>query len=153
IGDKEMLFASDAAAFVRHATSIIHLDDGEVAAVRADGYETRRLDGTSTVKTPSALVWKDEAFDKGTFDHYMRKEIGEQPEAVRRTLGGRLEGRFQTTHLGGIELAARDLLDIRRIKILGCGSAYIAGAAGAHLIEQLARLPTQAEAASEFRYR
>jgi glucosamine--fructose-6-phosphate aminotransferase (isomerizing) len=153
IGDKEMLFASDAAAFVRHATSIIHLDDGEVAAVRADGYETRRLDGTSTVKTPSALVWKDEAFDKGTFDHYMRKEIGEQPEAVRRTLSGRLEARFQTTHLGGIELAARDLLNVRRIKILGCGSAYIAGAAGAHLIEQLARLPAQAEAASEFRYR
>src|SRR5260221_10931130 len=119
IGEKEMLFASDAAAFVRHATSIVHLDDGEVAVVRADGYETRKLDGTSTVKTPSALVWKDEAFDKGAFDHYMRKEIGDQPAAVRRTLSGRLEPRFQTTHLGGIELGARDLLDVRRIRILG----------------------------------
>jgi glucosamine--fructose-6-phosphate aminotransferase (isomerizing) len=153
IGDREMLFASDAAAFVRHAKGIVHLDDGEVAVVRADGYETRKLDGTSTTKTPSALVWKDEAFDKGAFAHYMRKEIGDQPEAVRRTLSGRLEPRFQTTHLGGIELAARDLLDVRRIKIVGCGAAYIAGVTGAHLIEQLARIPTQAEPASEFRYR
>jgi len=83
----------------------------------------------------------------------MRKEIAEQPEAMARTLSGRLEPRFQTTHLGGIELAAHELLDIRRVKILGCGSAYIAGAIGAHLIEQLARLPAHAEPASEFRYR
>ncbi|MFO1084756.1 MAG: glutamine--fructose-6-phosphate transaminase (isomerizing) [Reyranellaceae bacterium] len=153
IGDKEMLFASDAAAFVRHAASVVHLDDGEVATVRADGYETRRLDGTSTTKTPAALEWKDEAYDKGAFQHYMRKEIADQPEAVRRTLSGRLDTRFQTAHLGGIELAARDLLDVGRIRILGCGAAYIAGTAGAHLIEQLARIPCQAEQASEFRYR
>src|SRR6185312_16432085 len=68
-------------------------------------------------------------------------------------LGGRLERRFQTTHLGGVEMAARELLEIRRVKILGCGSAHLAGCLGAHLIEQLARIPTQAEPASEFRYR
>jgi glutamine---fructose-6-phosphate transaminase (isomerizing) len=83
----------------------------------------------------------------------MRKEIAEQPEAIRRTLSGRLDARFQTTHLGGVEMAARELLEIRRVKILGCGSAYIAGCAGAHLIEQLARIPAHAEQASEFRYR
>src|SRR5215472_16526035 len=83
----------------------------------------------------------------------MKKEIVEQPEAVRRTLSGRLEPRFQTAHLGGIELAAHELLDIHRVKILGCGSAYIAGCIGAHVIEQLARLPAHAEPASEFRYR
>src|ERR671913_1335855 len=153
LGDKEMLFGSDASAFVRHATSVVHLGDGEIAVVRADGYETRKLDGTSTVKTPSAMVWKDESFDRGAFDHYMRKEIADQPEALRRTLGGRLEPRFQTTHLGGITLSARELLDVRRIRILGCGAAYIAGIMGAHLIEQLARIPCQAEPASEFRYR
>jgi glucosamine--fructose-6-phosphate aminotransferase (isomerizing) len=83
----------------------------------------------------------------------MHKEMLEQPEAVRRTLGGRLERRFATTHLGGLEMAARELLEIRRVKILGCGSAYLAGCVGAHLIEQLARIPAHAEAASEFRYR
>jgi glucosamine--fructose-6-phosphate aminotransferase (isomerizing) len=148
-----MFFASDPAALVRHTASVVHLDDGEIAVVRADGYETRTLDGAATTKTPSTIPWKDEAFDKGEFTHYMTKEIAEQPDAVRRTLIGRLDTRFSTTHLGGIELDARDLLDIRRVKILGCGSAYLSGRAGAHLIEQLARLPADAEPASEFRYR
>jgi glutamine---fructose-6-phosphate transaminase (isomerizing) len=102
---------------------------------------------------PPTIAWTDEPFDKGEFSHYMRKEIVEQPEAVRRTLSGRVESRFQTSHLGGIELSAHELLEIRPIKILGCGSAHIAGCIGAQLIEQLARLPAHAEPASEFRYR
>lgn len=153
LGADEMFVASDAAALVRHTQSVVHLDDGEIAVIRADGYRTFTLEGSTTAKTPSTLAWTNESFDKGTFAHFMRKEIAEQPEAVRRTLSGRLEPRFNTTHIGGVELAARELLEIRRIKILGCGSAYIAGFAGAHLIEQLARIPASAEAASEFRYR
>jgi glucosamine--fructose-6-phosphate aminotransferase (isomerizing) len=148
-----MFFASDPAVLVRHTASVVHLDDGEIAAVRADGYETRTLDGAPTIKTPLTIPWKDEAFDKGQFTHFMRKEIGEQADAVRRTLSGRLDTRFSTTHLGGLSLEARDLLDIRRVKILGCGAAYLAGRVGAHLIEQLARIPADAEPASEFRYR
>src|SRR5262249_56844864 len=108
------------------------------------------VDGGPTRKSRSTITWTSEAFDKGEHAHFMRKEIAEQPEAVARTLSGRLESRFQTTHLGGIELAAHELLDIRRVKILGCGSAYIAGAVGAHLIQQLARPPGQAEPAPRF---
>jgi glucosamine--fructose-6-phosphate aminotransferase (isomerizing) len=81
------------------------------------------------------------------------KEIMEQPEACERTLKGRLDTQFNTARLGGLNLSARDLLDIRRIKILGCGSAYYAGIAGAHMIETLTRVPADAEPASEFRYR
>ncbi len=153
IGEREMFVASDTAALVRHTKSVVHLDDGEIAVVRADGFATATLAGGPTAKIPSQIAWTGEAYDKGDFAHYMCKEIAEQPEAVRRTLSGRLEERFQTTHLGGIELAARDLLEVRRIKILGCGSACIAGTLGAHLLEALARLPAQAEPASEFRYR
>jgi glucosamine--fructose-6-phosphate aminotransferase (isomerizing) len=153
IGDHEMFVASDAGALVRHTQSVVHLDDGEIATVRADGFATMTLDGGRTSKTPLTLTWADEAYSKGAFAHYMRKEIAEQGEAVRRTLSGRLEARFQTSHLGGIELSARELLEVRRIKLLGCGSAYIAGCLGAHLIEQLARLPAHAESAAEFRYR
>jgi glutamine---fructose-6-phosphate transaminase (isomerizing) len=153
IGEREMFVASDPAALVRHTQSVVHLDDGEIAVVRADGFETSTLDGGATSKTPATLSWTDESFDKGDFDHYMRKEIAEQPEAVRRTLSGRLDQRFHTTHLGGLEMAARELLEVRRVKILGCGSAFIAGSIGAHLIEQLARIPANAEPASEFRYR
>ena len=153
IGDREMFVASDPAALVRHTQSVVHLDDGEIAVVRADGFETSTLDGGPTAKTAATIAWTDESFDKSGYTHYMRKEIAEQPEAIRRTLSGRLDSRFQTTHLGGVEMAARELLEIRRVKILGCGSAYIAGCTGAHLIEQLARIPAHAEPASEFRYR
>src|SRR3569833_198214 len=153
VGDREMFVASDAAALVRHTQSIVPLDDGEIAVVRADGYETATLDGSVTVKVPLALDWKNEALSKGTSAHYMHKEIMEQPEAIKRTLGGRLDKRFHTTHLGGLEMAARELLEVKRVKILGCGSAYIAGCVGAQRIEQLARIPAHAEPASEFRYR
>jgi glucosamine--fructose-6-phosphate aminotransferase (isomerizing) len=153
IGDHEMFFASDVTAFVRHTRSVVHLDDGEVAIVSAESFETSTLDGGATTKTPLTLTLSSESIDKGDFSHYMRKEIADQPDALRRTLSGRLESRFQTSHLGGIEFAARELLQIRRIKIIGCGSAYIAGCLGAQLIEQLARIPAHAEPASEFRYR
>ncbi len=153
VGEREMLVASDPAALVAHTRTVVHLDDGEIAVVRADGFETSTIDGGPTAKVPTTIDWTDGSFDRGDFAHFMRKEIAEQPEAVRRTLGGRLEPRFQTSHLGGIELTAGELLDIRRVKILGCGSAHIAGMLGAHLVETLARLPAQAEAASEFRYR
>jgi glucosamine--fructose-6-phosphate aminotransferase (isomerizing) len=153
IGEHEMFFASDASAFVRHTRSVVHLDDGEVAIVRSDSFETSTIEGGLTVKTPLTIAWSNEAIDKGNFAHHMRKEIAEQPEAVRRTLSGRLDRRFQTSHLGGVEFPARELLEVRRIKILGCGSAYIAGCLGAHLIEQVARIPAHAEPASEFRYR
>jgi glucosamine--fructose-6-phosphate aminotransferase (isomerizing) len=153
IGDSEMFVASDTAALVRHTQRVVHLDDGELAVLRADGYQTSTLDGGPTEKTPLTVTWNSEALDKGDYSHYMHKEIAEQPEAVRRTLGGRLEKRFQTTHLGGVEMTARELLEVRRIKVLGCGSAYIAGCMGAQFIEQLARIPAHAEPASEFRYR
>ena len=148
-----MLIASDAAALVRHTQSVVHIDDGELAIVRRDGVEASRLDGGHAEKTVSTIPWMAEALDKGDFVHHMRKEIAEQPDAVRRTLSGKLERRFRTAHLGVVELAARELLGVRRIKILGCGSACIAGRMGAHLIEQMARIPADAEPASEFRYR
>jgi glucosamine--fructose-6-phosphate aminotransferase (isomerizing) len=153
VGEREMFVASDAAALASHTRSIVHLDDGELAIVRADGYDTSTLAGGATQKTPLTIDWANDAFDKGSHAHYMRKEMAEQPDAIRRALGGRLEPRFSTTRLGGLDDAARELLEVRRVKILGCGSAYIAGSMGAQLIEQLARVPAHAEPASEFRYR
>jgi glutamine---fructose-6-phosphate transaminase (isomerizing) len=153
VGEREMFVASDVSALVRHTQNVVHLTDGDIAVVRADGYETFTLDGGPTLRPPLSIELQVESLSKAGFDHFMRKEIAEQPEAIRRVLSGRLEPRFNTTHLGGLELAARELLEARRVKILGCGSAYLAGCAGAHLIEQLARIPAHAEPASEFRYR
>lgn len=153
IGRSEMLVASDAAALVRHTEQAIYLDDGEIAVITADGYHTSTLDSQPTTKTPTQIEVGAVAHDKSGFEHFMRKEIFEQPEALTRTLQGRIDERFHSAHFGGLNIDPRDLLDIRRIKILGCGTAAIAGHAGAHMIESLARIPTTSEPASEFRYR
>ena len=153
IGDREMFVASDVSALVRYTEQVVYLDDREVAVVEAGGYRTATLDDRPTDKTPSTVQWGHEAYDRGAHEHFMTKEIFEQPEACERALKGRLDLQFNTAHLGGLTLSARDLLDIKRVKILGCGSAYYSGIGGAHLIEGLTRVPADAEAASEFRYR
>ncbi len=153
VGQREMFVASDAAALVRHTRQVVYLDDGELATVDAGGFRTVTLDDEPTQKSLASVSWGHEAYDRGAFPHFMAKEIMEQAEACERTLKGRLDAQFGTAHLGGLNLAARDLLAIRRVKVLGCGSAYYAGISGAHLLESLARLPADAEPASEFRYR
>ncbi|MEM7255096.1 MAG: glutamine--fructose-6-phosphate transaminase (isomerizing) [Pseudomonadota bacterium] len=153
IGDREMFVASDVSALVRHTRQVVHLDDGEIACLQHDGYKTETLDAKPTTKTPSTIDWEVDAYDAQGYEHFMAKEIFEQVESVKRTITGRFDTRFATAHLGGLNLTARDVLAIRRIKILGCGSAYYAGLAGAHTLESLTRVPSDAEAASEFRYR
>ncbi|MDJ0867462.1 MAG: glutamine--fructose-6-phosphate transaminase (isomerizing) [Myxococcota bacterium] len=153
IGDKEMFVASDVAALVQHTQQVVHLDDREVAVLEASGLRTFTLDDVTTHKRPDTVSWGQESYEKGPHEHFMRKEILEQPETSARTLRGRLDAQFGTARLGGLELSARDLLEIRRVKLLGCGSAYYAGQVGAGLIESLARVPADAEPAAEFRYR
>jgi glucosamine--fructose-6-phosphate aminotransferase (isomerizing) len=153
IGDKEMFVASDVAALVRYTRQVVHLDDGEVATVRADGFHTSTLDARTTTHEPLLIEADLRAYSADGYTHFMRKEIHEQPRTVERALRGRLEERFHTAHLGGLNIDARQARAIRRVKILGCGSAYYAGQVGAQLIEELARIPADAEAASEFRYR
>ena len=153
VGDREMFVASDVAALVRYTEQVVYLDDREVAVLEAGGYRTSTLDDRPTDKQPLTVQWGQEAYDRGAHEHFMLKEILEQPEACERTLKGRLDLQFSTAHLGGLNLSARDLLDIKRIKILGCGSAFYAGIVGSQLIESLARIPASAEPASEFRYR
>src|SRR5690606_7384214 len=95
----------------------------------------------------------DVDYQLGGYPDFMRKEIDEQPDAVRRALLGRLDERFATARLGGIRMDPRELRGVSRVKFLGCGSAYYAGQIGANLVEELARIPADAEPASEFRYR
>jgi glucosamine--fructose-6-phosphate aminotransferase (isomerizing) len=153
VGRREHFVASDAAALVRHTDQVVHLDDREMAVVRAGGYATFTLDAEPTDRRPVTVTAPATAYDRGDHPDFMHKEIHEQPTAVARALLGRLDHRFATAHLGGIDLTAREVLALRRVKVLGCGSAYYAGLAGARLIEDLTRLPADAEPASEFRYR
>ena len=153
IGDKEMFAASDVAALVRYTRQVVHLDDGEIATVHADGFSTSTLDARSTTKQPAVVEADAANYDADGYAHFMHKEIHEQPQVVERVLRGRLDERFNTAHLGGLNLDPREMRAIKRVKILGCGSAYYSGLLGAQLIEELARVPADAEPASEFRYR
>jgi glutamine---fructose-6-phosphate transaminase (isomerizing) len=153
IGDKEMFAASDVAALVRYTRQVVHLDDGEIATIRADGFRTSTLDARRTTKQAAVIDADAASYDADGHAHFMHKEIHEQPQVVERVLRGRLDERFATAHLGGLNMDPREARAIRRIKILGCGSAYYSGLLGAQLIEELARVPADAEPASEFRYR
>ncbi|HET6775360.1 MAG TPA: glutamine--fructose-6-phosphate transaminase (isomerizing) [Acidimicrobiales bacterium] len=153
VGRRAHFVASDVTALVRHTDQVVHLDDHELAVLRGDSYRTFTLDARPTDKRPATTEVVATAFDRAGHEHFLHKEIHEQPASIAQTLSGRLERRFATAHLGGLELTARDVLGIRRVKILGCGSAYYAGMAGALLIEDLSRIPADAETASEFRYR
>jgi glutamine---fructose-6-phosphate transaminase (isomerizing) len=158
IGESEMFVASDVAALVRYTKQVVYLDDAEVATLHASDYHVVSLDegarrGSDGGKVPTTVEAEADDYELGAYEDFMRKEIHEQPEAVRRALRGRLDDRFCTAKLGGINLDARQLRSIRQVKFLGCGSAYYAGQMGAVLVEELARIPSDAEPASEFRYR
>jgi glutamine---fructose-6-phosphate transaminase (isomerizing) len=153
VGDREMFVASDLSALVRHTTSVVHLDDGELATVTSAGFRTFSRERENTAKQPVRIELDADDVELSGHQHYMRKEILEQPGSVERMLRGRLDERFGTARLDGLNLGPRDLRGFRRVKILGCGSAYYVGQIGAQLIEELARMPADAEAASEFRYR
>lgn len=153
LGDREMYVASDVGAIVRHTKQVVHLEDGEIALLEPDGFTTSTLDNRPVQKVSERVEMDADDFDLGSYEHFLRKEIGEQPEAVERTLSGRLDDRFSTIKLGGLNLEPNELRSFKRVYILGCGSAYYAGEVGAQLIEELARIPATAEPASEFRYR
>ncbi|WP_193607644.1 glutamine--fructose-6-phosphate transaminase (isomerizing) [Nocardioides lijunqiniae] len=153
VGEKEMHVASDLGALVRYTTTVAHLDDGEMATVTATGFTTYRQDLTQVQRAATEVDVDPASYDAGEHESFMRKEMLEQPAAAERVLRGRLDERFGTAHLGGLNMDARETREIRRVKILGCGSAYYVGQMGASLIEELARIPADAEAASEFRYR
>jgi glucosamine--fructose-6-phosphate aminotransferase (isomerizing) len=153
VGDDEMFIGSDVSALVRHTSSVVHLEDGELAVVTPNGFRTFSKDSSDTGRTPVEVDASFEDLELGGHANFMHKEIHEQADVAAAVLRGRLDEQFGTARLDGLNLTARELRSFKRIKILGCGSAYYVGQLGAQLIEDLARIPADAEAASEFRYR
>jgi len=140
--------ASDVAAFVKHVDQMVHLSDGDIVTVTATGYGAISKTEEHAPALPDAS-----AYELGDHANFMIKEIHDQSRVLSYALRGRLDERFGSARLGGINLDARELRAFRRVKILGCGSAYYAGQLGAIAIEELARIPADAEPAAEFRYR
>ncbi len=156
-GADEMFVASDMSALARHTREVSHLEDGEIARLTPKGCEISAIDHRLLQSSGqrSTLIPEEASqhYDRGGYEHYLYREITDQCDTVKRTLGGRIDRRFNTAHLGGLNLDARELINLGRIRILGCGSAFYAGGAGADMIESLARIPCSAEPAAEFRYR
>ncbi len=153
VGDGEYFVASDAAAVLEHTRSVVYLDDGEVAALTADGYTIFDQDTAPIEKTVRTIDWDIGAVERGGHSHFMLKEIMEQPESIRNTLRGRLLEDEGTSRHGGINLTPGELLEIDRIVLTACGTSWHAALIGEYMLEELARIPTEVEYASEFRYR
>ena len=153
VGEDEMFLASDVTAVLAHTKQVVYLEDGEVAVLSDKDFHITDLRERTISKTIDKISWELEEIEKGKFTHFMEKEIYEQPEAIRRACGGRLDPSQATAHLGGLNLSSSQLLEIERVRIIAAGTSYYAGQVASYLIEQVARIPCQAELASEVRYR
>ena len=153
VGQDEYVVASDASAIVEHTTQVIYLNDNEMAVLKPDSFRTTTIDDIAISPVISQLEHKLEEYELGSYEHYMLKEIFEQPTAIRNCLRGRAEQRESRIVLGGIGEYTRELVKARRIILTGQGTAWHAGLVGDYLMEDLAKVVTECTYASEFRYR
>ncbi|HQV50934.1 MAG: glutamine--fructose-6-phosphate transaminase (isomerizing) [Flavobacteriales bacterium] len=154
IGDGEHFVASDATPIIEHTKNVVYLEDGEIAVIdREKGLKIRNV--KNQVKTPfiQELEMHLETLEKGGYDHFMLKEIHEQPRSIRDSMRGRLNIAKGEVVLGGIKDYESKFVNAKRILIIGCGTSWHAGMVGEYLFEDLARIPVEVEYASEFRYR
>src|SRR5438046_2103972 len=153
VGKDEYVVASDASAIVEHTTQVIYLNDNEMEVLRPDSFRTMTIDDIDVSPVVSQLEHRLEAYELADYEHYMLKEIFEQPTAVRNCLRGRAEQGEGRIVLGGISNFARELVKARRFILTGQGTAWHAALVGDYLMEDLAKVITEATYASEFRYR
>jgi len=153
VGSGEYIVASDASAVIEHTTNVIYLNDNELAVITRDNMRTMTLDNVPVSKEIEQIEWSLEQIAKGGHEHFMIKEIFEQPEAVRTCMRGRLDLRDHRIQLGGLEPVMSQLVKMQRLILTACGTAWHAALVGDYLFEDLARIPTEVQYASEFRYR
>ncbi|MHC4395142.1 MAG: glutamine--fructose-6-phosphate transaminase (isomerizing) [Planctomycetota bacterium] len=153
VGDNEYILASDAAAIVEHTTQAIYFADNEMVVISSKGFHTKTIDNITVTKNLKQIEFSLAQIELGGFQHHMLKEIFEQPQALSICMGGRIDAQNSRIKLGGIASYLRELTRTKRIILTACGTAFHAGLVGEFLFEQLARIPTETEYASEFRYR
>ncbi len=152
-GEGENLVASDVAAILRYTNRVVYLEDGELAEVSANSFNISTLEEVVVTPHLQEISWNLDTIEKGGYDHFMLKEIFEQPETLKNAMRGRLNFEEATARLDGLNLQYDELHHIRRIIITACGTSWHAALLGEYLIEEYARIPVEVEYASEFRYR
>jgi glucosamine--fructose-6-phosphate aminotransferase (isomerizing) len=153
VGENEFFFASDATPIIEYTKNVVYLDDYEVALVRDGKLTIQNLDNTETVPYIQKLEMELETIEKGGYDHFMIKEIFEQPRSIADSMRGRLNAAEAQLQLGGLSNYMDKLVAADRIVIVGCGTSWHAGLVAEYLFEELARVNVEVEYASEFRYR
>ena len=153
VGHGEYFIASDASPIIEYTKNVIYLNDNEIAFIKRDELLIKNIDNTIQIPYVQELELKLEMIEKGGFDHFMLKEIFEQPRSIKDCMRGRIYPDEGYVQLGGIQEYAEKLKNIDRIVIVACGTSWHAGLVGEYLIEEYSRIPVEVEYASEFRYR
>lgn len=153
IGKHETVIASDVSAILQHTKQVIYLEDGEMAEVGYDNFRVFDAKRNLIKKDIESVLWNIEEISKKGFEHFMLKEIFQQPESLKNSFNGRISFENGTAKLGGLTEVADRLRDVERIIIVACGTAWHAGLVGEYMLEEYAGIPVEVEWASEFRYR
>jgi glucosamine--fructose-6-phosphate aminotransferase (isomerizing) len=152
-GDKEAFLASDIPAVLPHTRDIISLHDGDFAVLSEDGIQVVDIEGHPIDREFQVIQWDPVSAEKGGYDHFMQKEIFEQPRAITDTIGTRVNEAELDVDLDGIEFTRKELDELQGVTLVACGTSYYASLLGKYMIEQMAGIPCEVDLASEFRYR
>ncbi len=153
LGEHEYYIASDVSAILEHTRQVVYLDDGDLAVLDRGGYRVIDLDAQEMTRTVSKIDWDLGQIERGGFEHFMLKEIFEQPATIENTMRGRMLPAEGTAKLSGLNMTDDDLLHIDNIIITACGTSWHSALIGEHMLEEMTRIPVEVEYASEFRYR
>ncbi|MFH1855761.1 MAG: glutamine--fructose-6-phosphate transaminase (isomerizing) [Candidatus Omnitrophota bacterium] len=153
VGKKEYFIGSDISALIHHTKKLIYLEDNEMVSISKKSHNITNVDNLSVKKKIETVSWNVDMVQKGGFEHFMLKEIHEQPQTIKNALLGRIEKKTMEAHLGGIREKIDKLVNAKRIIICACGTSWHAGLVGEYIIEKLCKIPVEVEYASEFRYR
>jgi glucosamine--fructose-6-phosphate aminotransferase (isomerizing) len=153
VGEGENLIASDAAALVEHTRQVVYLNDDEMACITADSFYTKTIHDQEVIKQVEEITFSLEQIERGGYEHFMLKEINEQPSSLENAMRGRLLVKEGNVHLGGLRPVMDRLLKAKRIIITSCGTSWHAALVGKYMLEQLGRIPVDVDYASEFRFR
>jgi glucosamine--fructose-6-phosphate aminotransferase (isomerizing) len=153
LGDDETIIASDVSAILRHTKQVIYLDDGEIAEINGNGFRILNFKSEEIDKDIEEIEWEADKIEKQGFEHFMLKEIFEQPDTIINSIRGRIVAEDGKVKLGGLDNVLDKLRKIERIQIVACGTALHAGLVGEYMLEEYAGISTEVDCASEFRYR
>lgn len=153
LGEQETVVASDSAAIMPYTRDVIYLEDFDMAVIDGSGVKMLDIQHAPVNRAVTAMDWEENAAEKGAFEHFMLKEMFEQPSAIRNAIRGRLDFEMGTAILSGLDFSQRDAALINRVLVVGCGTSMHAGMVGEYAFEELAAVPAEVEQAAEFRYR